>query len=192
MGEPIEPGDTPEPEPGPEPTPPTDRVAVLEARVSKLEAALVGRDGPPLSEDAVADRVLTKLSALAAERQPLPDSDRVLVLDSVPRPLVPAPTPPQGAVLNPPEPADPARRGWFLAQLFAELRLALRMYFDPRYRISRTTQFVLPGIALVLIFNYFFFAQWVAIPFVSPVAERLLAVILAVVGYKLLTRELGR
>jgi hypothetical protein len=66
------------------------------------------------------------------------------------------------------------------------------MYFDPRYRISRTTQFALPGIALVLIFNYFFFSAWVTIPFLSPVLERLLIVVLALVAYKLITRELAR
>src|SRR5262245_44222 len=175
------------------PTRTAERLAALEDRVRKLETAVAERDGRPFTEESVADRVLTRLSAMAAEQRTLPESDRVLVLDSVPRPPAAAtPSPPQGAVLRPPEPADPTRRSWLVVQLVAELRLALRMYFDPRYRISRTTQFVLPVIGLVLIFNYFFFAQWLAIPLLSPVTERLLAVILAVLGYKILTRELAR
>jgi hypothetical protein len=66
------------------------------------------------------------------------------------------------------------------------------MYFDPRYRVSRTTQFALPGIALLLMFNYFFFGVWVHITFLSPLLERLLIVVLSVVAYKLFTRELAR
>src|SRR5262249_32498013 len=101
--------------------------------------------------------------------------------------------PPPGAVLHPPATAvDPAERKWFLTQLWAEIRLAAQMYFDPRYRVSRITQFALPGIMLVLIFNYFFFSVWVTIPFLSPVLERLLVVVLAILGYKLFTRELTR
>ena len=67
------------------------------------------------------------------------------------------------------------------------------MYFDPRYRISRTTQFALPGIVLLLIFNYFFFSVWVNITFLSPVLERLLVVVLAVLAIQvLLIREVAR
>src|SRR5205823_3231306 len=132
------------------------------------------------------NRVLARLSTLA-EAPPMTASDRVLVLDSsaAPAPLVPAAPPPQGAVLHPPEPApDPARRKWLLTQLFSEIRFMFRMYFDPRYRISRTTQFLLPVILGLLVLNYFFFAVWVDILFISPVAERLLAVFLGVLGYK--------
>jgi hypothetical protein len=155
--------------------------AELEDRVRKLETALA-------DEDAVADRVIVRLSAMAAERQRDPDSGGVLVLAAPPD----APPPPQGAVLHPPAPPETTERKWFLAQFAAELRLVVTMYFDPRYRISRTAQFTLPGIALVLIFNYFLFSVWMNITFLSPVVERLLIVILAVVGYKLLTRELTR
>jgi hypothetical protein len=160
------------------------RLVELEDRVHKLETAV--------ADDAIANRVIEKLSAMAAERERNPDSDGVLVLASAAEPHPPAPPPPQGAVLHPPAPADATERKWFLAQFAAELRLVVTMYFDPRYRISRTAQFALPGIALVLIFNYFFFSVWVNVTFLSPVVERLLIVILAVVGYKLLTRELAR
>ena len=40
--------------------------------------------------------------------------------------------------------------------------------------------------------DYFFFSSWVTIPFVSPVAERLLAVVLGVVGYRVLMWETTR
>ncbi len=161
---------------------PIDRAEELEDRVRKLETALA-------DDDAVADRVIAKLSTIATERERHPESDRMLVLAA---PMIAPPPPPQGAVLHPPAAADATERKWFLHQVAAELRLVATMYFDPRYRISRTTQFALPGIALVLIFNYFFFSVWVNIAFLSPVLERLLVAVLALVGYKLLTRELAR
>jgi len=188
------------PEPSDETPPPTDRIADLEQRVRKLETAVTEVPTPILNEDAIADRVIAKLSALAGEPRALvgPSSDRVVVLDTsaVPslsppaEPEPPAPAPPQGAVLRPPAPPqEPTHRAWFLPQLLGELRLIFQMYFDPRYRISRTTQFALPGVLLLLVFNYFFFNLWVSIAFVSPITERVLAVALGILGYKLLTRE---
>lgn len=158
----------------------TERSRDLEDRVRQLETAL--------ADDATTDRVIARLSSIAAERERSPDSERMLVLATP----ADAPPPPQGAVLHPPGPNDLGERKWFLHQVMAEVRLIATMYFDPRYRISRTTQFALPGIALIMIFNYFFFSAWVTIPFLSPVVERLLVVILTLVGYKLITRELAR
>ena len=110
-------------------------------------------------------------------------------------PVVPPadiPDPPSGAVLHVRAPADPARRQWFVAQLWAEVVLVLRMYVDPRYRISRTAQLVVPGLLLLFVANYFFFAVWLTVPVVSPVAERLFDVALAILLYKVLVRELNR
>jgi hypothetical protein len=102
------------------------------------------------------------------------------------------PPPPDGAILAPPEYQEPPRRGWFFGQLWAEVRLAVRMYFDPRYRVSRTAQIAFPLFAALLVLNYFLFSVWFSIAVVSPVAERLLDVILAVLAYRVLTRELDR
>lgn len=124
---------------------------------------------------------------LALPQRPRRSAELALVQVDVP----PGP-PPDGAVLHPPAPVDPAARKWFLVQLWSELRLAVRMYFDPRYRISRTAQFVLPGILLLFALNYFLFAVWFALPVVSPILERVVCVLLAVFFYKVLTRELVR
>jgi hypothetical protein len=166
---------------------PHDRQVELEERIHKLETALAEKPAAAMSEDAVAERVIAKLATVSSA--PQAGSDRVLVLASTSDEL---PPPPKGAVIHPPAPADPTRRMWFLTQLLLEFRLAVHMYFDPRYRISRTTQFTLPGIALLMLFNYFFFTVWVPIAFFSPIAERLIDVFLCVIGYKLLIRELGR
>lgn len=172
----------------------TPREAEFDARIRKLEVAVA--EFPPGGIEEVTDRVISRLSTIAAGPAALPPSDRVTVLDALAtraEPPAAAPPPPKGAVLHPPDPPpDPADRKWFLARFWAEVRLIARMYLDPRYRVSRTTQFALPAIALILIFNYFFFSAWVTIPFVSPVAERLLAVVLGIIGYKIMVWETAR
>jgi hypothetical protein len=107
-------------------------------------------------------------------------------------PLRLVPPPPEGTILTPPEPPDAHRRGWFLADLWAEIRLAAQMYFDPRYRVSRTAQIAFPLFLVILTLNYFVFSVWFSITVVSPVAERVLDVVLAVLAYRVLTRELDR
>ncbi|MBP3957616.1 hypothetical protein J8F10_20395 [Gemmata sp. G18] len=102
------------------------------------------------------------------------------------------PPPPVGTILAPPEPHEPARRGWFLAQMWAEVRLAMQMYFDPRYRISRTAQVAFPLAVALLALNYFLFSVWFSVAIVSPIAERVLDALVVLLGYRVLTRELDR
>ena len=173
----------------------TTREAELEDRIRKLESTLAERASASNDEEAVADRVLAKLSAIANEPRDPAGGDRVLVLASStdPRPLIPAaPPPPDGAVLRPPDPPSTTPRRWFLTQLWSEVRSIFRMYFDHRYRISRTAQFVIPGIFVLLIFNYFLFSVWISIPVFSPIVEHLLTLFLGVIGYKILVRETAR
>jgi len=171
---------------------PSEREAALEDRIRKLEASLAEKTATLPSEDSVTDRVIAKLSTLAASRAGSA-AERVLVLAGGDSESFDGPPPPRGAVLHPPAPpGETSHRQWFFWQLWTEARLIFRMYFDPHYRVSRTTQFAIPGIGLLLVFNYFFFSIWVSIAFVSPITERLLAVFLSVLGYKMLMRELGR
>lgn len=100
--------------------------------------------------------------------------------------------PPQGAVLHPPSPSDPALRRWFLLQAWDEVQLAGRMYFDSRYRVSRTAQFLTPVILALFALNYFVFSVWMPIWVIGPVLERAGCVVLGVLAYKLLVRELAR
>lgn len=124
--------------------------------------------------------------------EPLPAAD---ALEATPPSVLPLvrllPSPPEGVILTPPEP-DTQRRTWFILQLWAEVRLAVRMYFDPRYRVSRMAQIAFPAFFALLVLNYFFFAYWLPIPVISPVLERLLDVVLAAVAYRVLQRELDR
>jgi hypothetical protein len=177
---------------------------LLEERVRKLEASVLELQETKVTEDAVADRVIVRLRAMVGEPHLLPAGDGVL-LDTAPPPAAlalaapevaaAAPTPnppPSGAVLHPPEPPDPTRRRWLLAQLWDELRLVVRMYFDSRYRVSRTAQFALPAILVLFALNYFVFSMTLSIPVVSPVLERLFCVLLGVLFYRVTTREITR
>jgi hypothetical protein len=126
---------------------------------------------------------MTEPSPAAAPEAP---EDAVLPL---PRLL---PPPPEGTILTPPEHREPPPRAWFFPQLWAEMRLAVKMYFDPRYRVSRTAQVAFPLFAILLALNYFLFSVWFSVTVISPVAERLLDVVLAVLAYRVLARELDR
>jgi hypothetical protein len=161
----------------------------LEERVHKLEVAVAERNHHGITEEAAVDRVATKLPVSNGFPSSPHETTGELVL-ATPREI--PPPPPKGAVPHPPEQSDPSQRTWFLTQLLAEFRLAIHMYFDPRYRISRTTQFALPGIVLLVLINYFFITFWLDIPILSPILERAIDLLLCVVAYKLLTRELLR
>jgi hypothetical protein len=133
-----------------------------------------------------------------APTPPSPESSPVsdLIESVVPPAVLPLvrllPPPPDGAILTPPEPHEAPRRTWFLLELWFEIRLAVKMYFDPRYRVSRMAQIAFPLFAALLVLNYFLFSVWFTIWIVSPIVERLLDVILAVLAYRVLTRELDR
>jgi hypothetical protein len=157
--------------------------------VRKLEAA-VAELTAKVSGDGLADRVLAKLGGAATgalcEAAGAVTGYPLALLSPAPEP------PPVGAVLHPPPPPGMRHRSWFLLQVWAELRLVVRMYFDPRYRISRTAQFIFPTILGMFALNYFFFAIWFAVPIVSPITERFICVVLGVCFYRLMMWELNR
>ena len=141
----------------------------------------------------MADRTVVKLNPRASEEYPLANSGS-LMLSSPPNDptTIPFVKPPSGAVLHPPTTAETEPRTWFLFQLAREFQLIARMYFDPRYRISRTAQFAVPAVLSLFVFNYFLFSIWFSLPIASPIAERVGCVFLSVFFYKLMIRELAR
>jgi hypothetical protein len=125
----------------------------------------------------------------------------------------PPPPPPEGAIVatdllgdstaseTPPQPAasaapagstpPPARRRWLLTELLGDFRIIFRMYLDPRYRVRRATQLMVPVIVGLFILNWFFFSS-IPIPFVSSAIEKVIDVVLAILAYKVLIRETDR
>ncbi|MCS7022715.1 MAG: hypothetical protein NZ703_10525 [Gemmataceae bacterium] len=186
----------------------------LEQRVRRLEEAVVRQE---TQEEAVVQKVLSRLKALAAERRPgLYAGDEKGVTVSLPPAAVmslPPEPPPEGTVLPVPmltarADKDASSNGpdpngwsgptgvthglWSWLQTLADLRLLLTMYFDPHYRVSRLTHFGLLALLGIAVFNYFFFAVWFNVLVVSPLLERLLLIIGTVIACKLLKLELVR
>ncbi len=179
----------------------------IEDRVRRLESAVeVLQDTAP-TDDAVADRVIAKLRAMSQSALPdhgplalpaagllMDENGNVITADS------PTGPPPIGAVLTPKAMAAAARGGWFFLQFVVELRLMFKMYFDSRYRLSKTAQFALPTAVALLVGNYFFFATMFAMPVLNlplvnllgPILERAVAVVIAMLLYKVLSREVVR
>jgi hypothetical protein len=180
----------------------------LEQRVTRLEEALA-RQAVVVEEEAVVQKVLTRLKALAAERRHQPHSaeDGMILTPPPPSSVVSLPPepPPEGAILPmqsshsqaepgsiPSDTTASSHRLWSWLQSLADLRLMLAMYFDPHYRMSRLTQLGLLALVGLVVFDYFFFAVWFSVPFVSPILERLLIVMATLIAYKLIKLELIR
>jgi hypothetical protein len=87
------------------------------------------------------------------------------------------------------EPLPGAAGFWGGYAVWREVRLMFRMYFDPRYRLSRICQLGAPAILILMVLNYFFIG---AFPYIGFLLERLTLIVLAVALYKLLSWEAAR
>lgn len=85
------------------------------------------------------------------------------------------------------------RKPWLLIELLRDCGATLRMYMDPRYRVRRSTQLMVPAIIGVLIANYFLWnLLFLHVPVLTEIVERLIDIVLAVLLYKVLIREISR
>jgi hypothetical protein len=110
-------------------------------------------------------------------------------------PLPEVPIPPSldpGGQMAPPA-VNALRRPWLLFEFFREMGAAIRMYMDARYRLRRSTQFLVPLLVGLFVANYLFFnVLFLHVPVFSEVLERLVDIVLAVLLYKVLSREVAR
>jgi hypothetical protein len=172
----------------------------LAERLKRLEQQLASQSGAKRPDDEV---IAERVAQLLAERSQAATTVSVQPADPVPSHMAYALTAARMAqsifhdpnrfppgVANPSE--DQSIRSWLLHQVFGEFRLIFKMYFDPRYRMSRFGQFGVPLILGFFILNYFVFNFTCAVPIAGAILERLVAVVLAVVLYKLLAREASR
>lgn len=84
------------------------------------------------------------------------------------------------------------QRSWLLVELTRECWSAVRMYFDPRYRVRRSTQLMIPVLLTCLVVTYVFFNYFFTFPVIGPILERLIEIILAVLMYKICSYEIAR
>jgi hypothetical protein len=156
------------------------------------------------SDEAVEERLRRLEGEVAELRHTMSDLAEIVVGDikerrevaaavSAPVPEVPIPASlvPGGettlAVVN------AARRPWMLVDLLKETGAVFHMYMDPRYRVRRSTQLLVPVVLGLMIANYFvFYGLLPDIPVVTPIFQHLAVMVLAVLLYKVLSREVAR
>jgi len=149
------------------------------------------------------DRVQRLEGELAELRTNLSDLAELVAGDIKERRAVRAePAPPMAGLAapitlpSPPATAESSgKRPWMLVELYRETGLAIRMYFDPRYRVRRSTRIMVPAIFGLFVLNYILFnyiLNILVINFFAPIIERIIAVVLAVLLYKVLAREVVR
>jgi hypothetical protein len=179
-------------------------LTALEERVRRLEDAVAGlQDTRPL-EDRVVERLADRNRAELAK-----DATGIMIEAS--RHLLPAApvladraadgatTPPPAAVPLPPPSPRSMRRPWLLFDLYADVRAAMYMFVDPRYRMSWSGRF-LPWVLLFAIGTSWFWIPFISLvyaipalgPFVATVLVKFVDLVLAFVLYKVLSREATR
>jgi len=131
------------------------RVAALEERVRQLEQVVAALQDTRALEERVVERV-------SAQVKPSPLSgvrESAGVLLQAGRHLLPAAVSvlaeqgaPAAAAVPAPAAAPPPRQSWILFGVYAELRAIVRMYLDPRFRLTWQARLgplvLLPAIAL--------------------------------------------
>jgi hypothetical protein len=76
--------------------------------------------------------------------------------------------------------AQPTRRPWLLTEFFRDIGAAMRMYFDPRYRVRRSTQLLVPVILAFFVLNALFFRTVFTVPILSMILEKIGDIVLAI------------
>jgi len=108
-----------------------------------------------------------------------------------------SPVPPNGPVIPlsllanaAVDPVSARRRLIGELPILREIRLVVRMYLDPRYRLSRVAQLGVPALIVLAVLNYTAFNFILPIiPFLSPITERLILLIVGAAFAVVLSRE---
>ena len=162
----------------------------LEERVRKLEAALAELRDTRQLETRVAARVSDQIAQDLAPATGLSPKAGLVELG---KRLLGVAAPPPPRTLGP-RPAG-KRPGWLLLEILAEARAILRMYFDPRYRMTWVGR-VLP---IALLVAFFFPAICPGdLPLVGPLLAKIsllvkvVELVIAYVLFKVLAHEARR
>ena len=92
-----------------------------------------------------------------------------------------------------PSTAGASRRPWLLIEILREIGSTVRMYVDPRYRVRRATQIMVPAILAAFGLNYLICHHTILdIPVFRHILERVVDIVLAVLLYKVVSREVAR
>ncbi len=200
-GQPLDP---PEPQLAPSTTPTDDSRAALEERIRRLEDALVqlhelkerqARQAAPPPTATVAPVAQIVPPPTAAPITTTPNEAASSFLFHVGKQMLnSAPLP---AVMQPAHPAQETtfgagmRWGWLFFDAYAELRVILRMFVDPRYQMSWTSRLVPLALALLLLTSGYW-APGTAIPGIGTLIDKIIDLPLAFLFFKVLSHEARR
>lgn len=158
---------------GPESADFAERMHRLEGEVAELRHTM-----SDLADIVVGD-IRDRREAAGALAAPLPEV-------TVPASLVPGGETTLKAV-------NALRRPWLVFDLLRDIGAIVRMYMDPRYRVRRSTQLMVPLIFVLFGVNYLLFNYTLLdIPIFRHIFESLVEIVLAVLLYKVLMREVVR
>jgi len=140
----------------------------LERRVTRLESVVAAMSDTHLMEDRVADRVAERLKQ---DKNPSDELPRTAMF-----------------------PAPPKPRGWVVLELWGEVQTFFRMLSDHRFPFSFAMRFGPLVLLLTYVATYGLFngllgcLPWI----VGEVMERIVDVVLVIMLYKIVSREIER
>ncbi|OWK47115.1 hypothetical protein [Fimbriiglobus ruber] len=161
---------------------PAQQVETLAERVARMERELAALRDTSQMEQNLAAKVMTRIQESVPNGFAGSSDGGSLVPASLFHAMLPAVA--ARAVSG----APGLSAAWSLLAQWREFRLIFRMYFDPRYRLSRVAQFGGPVILGLMVLNYFTFSFW-SVPILAPIFERVILILLALTLYKILSRE---
>jgi hypothetical protein len=172
--------------------PPVSPNPSLEQRVRRLEDAVALLQDTRQVEERVLQRVATRVGTKADGT--FRESAKVLV--SAGRQLLPAALDMLQPTGTPDVQASVStrdRRRWLVLDLYAEAQAVVRMFVDARYRPYLTwTARIVPLAVFAFILGSQWVMPWNLIPLVGPLIDKTVCLILAFVGFRVLSRESRR
>lgn len=161
----------------------------LEQRVFQLENIVAGLQDTSQLEERVVKRVTEKVSSFPVAA---PCEPPTLMVGSG-RPLLPA-----FSLLEKDSPNGESRRlgigrTWLLGEIYSETWSILDMLMDPRYRryLPWSAKFV-PLLILAFCLTSHWIMPWSYIPGFGPIFDKALGLVIALVAFKILSREAKR
>ena len=85
-----------------------------------------------------------------------------------------------------------AKKAWMRWPIIREILMVFWLYVDKRYSPTRGAQLGVPAIFLLLILNWMFFEFAFTLPVVAQILERLVIMVLAVILFQILAKEVTR
>jgi hypothetical protein len=157
-------------------SPPVDRLDDGSDRVQKLEGEVFAlRD----TVSRFAELMLNELKRIKPPEPPPPAAPVTMSMAGM------APVP----IAIPTPQAELMARGWVLPEFFRDLTTIFRMYIDSRYRLRRATQLFVPVILFLFVLNFWIIGH---IPLIGWIAVEIGTILLSILLYKILYREMVR